>query len=231
MGQEPAAAVYHIGVTRGADADAGDQVPHELKVDLHHRHTLAAEVWRQGDGHIGLGLLEKMDGAEIGKPGPRLAKGRLSRAVGGSADAIHGETRHANLLASARVQPAGLGDGRDLAQQLQQLDIALVDGLTVTGLGEQGPANLALDVPGELLDVQGRCQGLLTLEGKECGAGLLVGEIELSALADEQGRDTQHDEVPEVLTKQPALGPGPHARLSFDDAIGAQGDGGRDREP
>ncbi len=197
--------VHHVGVAGLADANARHQVPDEPEIHLDPGDALTLTSRRHRDRHIGLGLLAKIDRAEIGTPGPRLAKRRLTRAIAPAADEIQAETRHPQLLAPARVQPARVGDGGDPAQKPQELKVARLKGAAAC-LGKDRPADLLLDVLGELLNAHGRPQRLLPLQREQPRARLLVGEVQSGGFAGKQGAAHQQNEVREVLVEQPALG-------------------------
>jgi hypothetical protein len=89
IGDEEAALVDDVGLALFADADARDDVPDELEVDVCDRDRTVVDAGPDRDRHVGLGLLAEIDRAEPRLPAARLAERRLLRAVLAGLDAVH----------------------------------------------------------------------------------------------------------------------------------------------
>ena len=192
MRHQAALAVDDIGVAVLADLDLRDHVPDQLQVDVGHRDAAAAAM-RHRHGEIGLAALAERDRPEIDLVGLGLDEGGIGRAVGVAADHIHAEARHVELLVAGAVELRQLGDGRHLAQQPDIVEAPLL-GRQAVELGVGHPADLALDLAHEGLDLLRRRLGLLALHLDRGAAVVLVDEIEVERGVDHQHGGHQTDE-------------------------------------
>jgi hypothetical protein len=85
----------------------------------------------------------------------RLSEPGVLGEVGVSADHIHGEPRHAQLLLAGRIKHGYLGDSGSLAQEPQRVEPPLIP---VAQCPRQlhGPADLASDLVDKVADHAGR---------------------------------------------------------------------------
>ena len=74
----------------------------------------------QRERHIGLGLRPEIDRPVIDLVRNRFEEHRIGREVGSAADHVHRRARHAQLLASRRVELGHFGDRRHLPQQARE---------------------------------------------------------------------------------------------------------------
>ena len=208
MRDQRSVGVHHVGEARLSDLDARDDLPHELEVDLGDGDAAPRAAGRPRDRHVRLGLLAEIHRAVPGLAAPGLDELGILREVAAGADDVHRETRHPQLLAARRVDPRHLGDRGRLAQQLQVLVAALLDGVrSGSDLRQRGPAELMLDVADVLLDARRRGDRLLALQGDEVLLVLAVGEVQARPPAREQRRAHQRDDERGVLREQaPARG-------------------------
>src|SRR5262249_28608891 len=119
-------------------------------------------------------------------------------------DHVHGQAGDPELLAAGRAQLADLGDGRDLAQEPEVVEAALLEARRHAEGRLARPRDLALHLPGELLDPGRRPRRLLLLELDERAQALVEGEIELDEPAREKRARDQAAEQPDVLPEEPA---------------------------
>src|SRR2546425_12336127 len=146
--------------------------------------------------------------------GLRLEELRLARKVRAAADHVHREAREAELLSALGIEVAQLRDRWRLAQEPQVVDAALAE----QGLG--GPADLALDLFDELLDLRGRRQGFLPLEAQQRRLVLLVREVDLHDAAHEQRPAHEQREQGDVLAEQAPAADHLPLTASLDDSVG-----------
>ena len=167
MRHQMAFGIDHVGDTGAADTQLRHHVPDELEIDLDRGGTAVATAGRAGDGHVGFGVLAKGDRAEPGGAALGADHPRVARQVGGRAHRIHRQARHPYLLVAGTVDPGGFGDLRRLAQQLEELDAALVHHVAAFGHARQGgPADFVFDLANVLFDAVGGGVGLLALQGE-----------------------------------------------------------------
>ncbi len=195
--------VDDVGLAFHAHADARDHVPDELEVHLGDgercRHAPAA----YGDRHVRLGALAEIDGPEPGLARLRFLESRFLRPVAVRAGRVHGKPRHGHFLASVGVDLAHVGDRGDDAQELQELEAALL-GPARAQLEERGERDLLLDLPHELLDASRCGDRLLALQRGERVGVLLVREVKADRARDQQRAADQRDDEDEVLEEEPA---------------------------
>ena len=194
ISDEKPAAVDHVGFALVPDLDPRHHVPDELEIDLGDDDRAVVAARAQGDGHVGLGLLAEVHGAEPGLPALDVAEGRLLRAILTRPEVVHAQTRHGDLLVAGRIDLRNVGDFGRLSQQLEEFDAAQLDVARVE-LRQRGVGQLLLDAVDVRLDTRCRRESLLVLERGERCLGLLVGEIDADRAGSEQrNRDQRQDE-------------------------------------
>ena len=205
-------AVDHIGEAFLADADAGNNVPYKLQVDLRQRD--GAPDTADGDSHVGLAAVAKVDGAEIRFARPGLQKSRVVQIISTARRHVHTQPGDVQLLFSRGVNHGGVCDGRHHTQQLQVFDPPLLRRLRA-GLRQAHPGELTLDLLDVGFDAGGRRVRLLLLQRKERLLVFLVSEIELHASACYQRQTNQPDEKDHILPKKRTAQDQCHRRQSF----------------
>ena len=203
MRDQPAFCVHHVGVSTISDLDLRHHVPDQLEIDLGHAHAGIAAGPRQRQRHVRFGLAPEVDRAVIDLVRHGVGEFWVLGKVGLARHYVHRQTRDAQLLASGRVELRKLGDRRDLTQQSQPIEAALVDG---SGRPRQlsGPPDLALDLLDERADLRRRRLRLLALDADQRGLVLLIGEPDFRQAVGEQGHADHGQEQRDVFAKQPA---------------------------
>ena len=146
--------------------------------------------------HIGLGFPAEIDRPVVDLVRHGFGEFRVVRIVGAAADHVHGEPRNAQALLAGGIELRQLGDGRDLAQQPQGIEPALLDR---AGRPRQlrRPPKLAFDFPDELADLGGRSLGLFALNAHQRSLVFLIVEPYVeNAVGQQRKRDhrrEQHD--------------------------------------
>ena len=215
MGDENAALVDHVHVARDADVDLRDDVPDDPEVDLRRRDLRSALPPGHGDGEVRLGLVAKVHRPEVRASDSRLHEAGILREVAPAADLVRREAGHQQLHLARRIELDELGDGGHVAEQAQEVDLALLPRQRRIGEGHlHRRPHLLLDSLHELLDARGGRQGLLALEPDERRLRLPVGEVEVDEAAQEQHPAHEQDQDGRVLAEEPAVrGRGPHRRM------------------
>ena len=194
--------VHVAGVT---DLDLRDDAPDRLEVDFGRRHLGRALAPGHRDGEVRLGLLAEIHRAEARASDTRLREAWIRRQVAPAADFVGGQAGHQELHPPVRIELDDLSDGRHVAKQAQEVDLALLAGHRGFGEGHfHRCSDLLLDALHELLDSAGGGQSLLALEPDQSPFGLPVGEVEVDDAAHEQHAADQQDEDGHVLAKEPA---------------------------
>ncbi len=162
MRDQPSLRADHIGVAAFADLDLRHHVPDQLEVDLGDADAGVLAGAGQRQRHVGFGLPSEIDRPVIDLVGDGFGEFRILRKVEPGVHDIHGETRYPQAFLAGRIDLREFGDGRNLPQQAQGIEPALLDR---TGRPRQlgGPAELALDLLDELADFCRRRLRLLVL--------------------------------------------------------------------
>ena len=203
MRDEPAVAIDDIGKPVLADLDRRDDVPDEFEIDLGDRDAGIAPRAGERQRHIGLALAPEINRPEPRLLGHRIGEARVVRVVRARADHVHLEPRDAKLFLAGGVELRQLGDGRNLAQEAERVEAALVEGRgRPRQLGR--PADLALDLADELLDLAGGALRLLALDADERGLVVLVGEPDLEGAVGEERHRHDGDEKRRILAEKAA---------------------------
>ena len=206
MGNKTALRIDQIGLPARAHLDLGYHVPDELEIDLGDAHARIPARAGERQGHVGLGLPAKIDGAVVDLVRNRFGEFRVLGEVGLACHHVHGQARDAQLLAAGRIELRELGDRRHLPQEPQPVEPPLIDG--AGGPGQlRGPPHLALDLLDELADLGRRRLGLLALDADQGCLVLLKGEDDLRQSVREQGDAHDGKEQPDVFAKQPPARP------------------------
>ena len=222
MGDELVGRIHHIGIAGAPRPDARHHVPDRSDVDFGRRHLGCILVRRHGNRDERLGLVPEVDRADIGLFRFRFDElGRIG-VVLTACHRVERQARHAQLLLAGKIQMADLGDRRDVAQQAQEVDLALFGesrGARVSsrlhadpGRAQRGHVDRALHRAAKMLEdlskialdlARGR-QRLRPLEPDDRLFGLLVREIELDGAAHGQQAAHQYQQKDQILAEQAA---------------------------
>ena len=193
-----------------------------LDVDLGHRHLGGGLVRRDGHRNERLGLVPEVDRADIGLFRFRLGEFGRVGIVLTTCHRVECQARRAQLLVAGKIQMAELGDRRNVAQQAQEVDLALFResrGARVSsrlhaepGSAQRGHINRALHRAAKMLedlfqialDLARRRQRLRPFEPDDRLFGLLVGKIELDGAAHGQQPAHQYQQKDQILAEQAA---------------------------
>ena len=224
MGEQAASRVQHVGVAAFADLDLRDQLEDGFQVDLGDRDLDRVGPHRDGEGDVGLRPVPEVHGTDVRLPGSRLHEDRGPREVVLAADRVELQAGHSELFLARDVEVADLGDGRDVAQEPQKVQLALLGQGRAQSLAEGQPpaadpgrrgivgcglrrlAHLTLDVLHELLDACGGRHGFRALDTDDRALRFLVGEVQLDEARRHQHPADQHQEDDDVLPEQSAPG-------------------------
>ena len=203
MRDQTAVTVDHISMAVVADLDARNHVPDELEVDLGDADAVLAPRPGQRDRHIRLGLAAEIDRTVIDLVRHGLGEFRLVRVVDAAADHVHGEPRDFELLVTGGVDLRQLGNGGHLAQQPQRIEPALIQ-RAVGPRQLRGPAELALDLGDEFLDLVGGGFRLLMLDIDQRRFLLLKGKPDFEGAIGDQRQHHHTDEQRHIFDEKPA---------------------------
>ena len=211
MSQKPPLRIYDISASRSTNADLAHHVPDVFEIDLRHDDAGVPSCTGHRQGHVWLRLASEIDGAVVDPVGESDLEPVVGRIVGSTADAVFGLTREAQLLSSLVVEQRQLGDGRNLAQEPQSVELTLLGGLRRPGqVGH--PTELAFDLLDELADLGGRRCSLLFLEADGVIVIFTVREPDVDeVVCDECGADDRCEQH-NVLAEQGALDRSPDQR-------------------
>ena len=151
VGDQPASPVDDIGIPGPPHLDCSNDVPDQFEIDLGDGDTRVATALRHRETDVRLRFLAEIHWAEPEPGSLRLDEARILRPVGIAADDVHRKPRDFELLAAVGVELGDLGDRRDLAEQANIVEAALVH-RSRRPLRLGCPTNLALDVGNELSD-------------------------------------------------------------------------------
>jgi hypothetical protein len=196
---EVALTVDDVRLPQPADADLRDDIPDELQIHLGggHRRRRRRAV-RHRDRHVRLGLFAEVHGAVPDATAARFTKPRVAGKIGPAPHDVHGEPRHAQLLAALSIEIDDFGDRLHLAQQADVVELPLLEGRG-NQLRLRGPAHLTLDLAHELLDPQRRRVRLLALKLGDLRAGLGVREVDFDDAVREDRTRHHGDERDDIL--------------------------------
>jgi len=168
----------NIGMTVFADLDLRHHVPDQLEIDLGDADAGVLAGAGQRQRHIGLGLAAEIHRPVIDLVGDGFGEFRILGEVEPAVHNVHGETRYPQPLLAGGIDLRQLGDGRNLAQQPQGIESALLD-RTRRPRQLGGPAQLTFDFLDELADFGGRRLGLFVLNPDQGRLVLAVIEEDL----------------------------------------------------
>ena len=166
MRDQPAGGIDHIGAAVLADLDLGHHIPDQLEIDLRDAHPGIAPGAGKRQRHVRLGLAAKVNRAVIDFMRHGLREFRLLGVVDAASNHVHCQTRDLELLMARSIDLGQLRDRRDLAQQPQGVETALIE-RAVGPRQLRGPAHLAFDLGDELFDLVGGGNGLLLLNADQ----------------------------------------------------------------
>src|SRR5262245_35857869 len=178
MRDEPALRIHHVGLSALTNFDLRYDVPNQLEVDFSHTDASVAPRTGKGQGHVRLRLAPEIDRAVVDLVRHCFEEFRLLGEIGLTADHIHGQTRDAQLLATAGVELRELCDRGYLTQEAQPVETALVDG-SRRPRQLRRPPHLTFDLLDQLSDLCGGGFRLLALNANERGLVFLIREPEL----------------------------------------------------
>jgi hypothetical protein len=196
MRDQPPLRADDIGVAVLAHLDLRNHVPDQLEIDFGDADARVTTRARDGQRHIGLRFPAEVDRPVVDLVRHGFGEFRVVRIVGAAADHVHGQPRNAQALLAGGIELRQLGDGRDLAQQPQGIEPALLDR---AGRPRQlrRPPKLAFDFPDELADLGGRSLGLFALNAHQRSLVFLIIEPHVeNAVGQQRKRDhrrEQHD--------------------------------------
>ena len=125
MGDQLVVRIHHVRIAGAPGADARHHVPDRPDVDFGHRDLGRSLVRRHGHRDERLGLVPEVSRAEIDLFRFRPEElGRVGKILTAS-HRVEREARRAQLLLAGEIQMADLGDRRHVAQQAQEVDLAL----------------------------------------------------------------------------------------------------------
>jgi hypothetical protein len=105
---------------------------------------------------------------------------------------------------AAGIELGDFGDGRNLAQQAQRIEPALLDRRARAPRRLRGPADLVLDLFDELLDLGCSRLRLLALDTHQRRLMLLIGEPDFQQTIGQKRNADHGHEQRHVFSKQPA---------------------------
>ena len=222
MGEQLALRVHHVGVAAPAHVDLGDHLLDGLQADLGRGDLDGVLPDGDGEGQVGLDAVLEVHRAPVRLTRPRLEELRRLREVLLAPRGVQRQPRDAELLLARHVEMAQLVDRRHVAEEAQEVELALLgqgraeppaEGELpepelgrrgVVGGGPRGLAHPTLGVPDELLDLGRRGRGRRALHPDDRPLGLLVDEVQLDQARGHQHAAHQADEDDDVLPEQPA---------------------------
>jgi hypothetical protein len=120
VGDQVAGRIDDVGLALVAGADARDDLPHELEVDVGDRHRAAGAARSHRDLHVRLGLLAEVDLAVPRARAGRLEVGGVARRVAQAvADLVHLQARDDQLAAAVGAEVGDVGDVGHLLQSFR----------------------------------------------------------------------------------------------------------------
>ena len=231
MGGQMVARIHHVGVAPGTDLDLRDDLQDGAQADLRRRHLDRVLAHRDGQRHVRLGLVSEVDGAPVRLAHPGLDELRRPRQILLAADDVGVQAGDPELFPAGEVEMAELGHGGRVAEDPEEIELALLGQrraqplaesqlglahLARVGIVGRGPGrvpHLLLDVLQELLDASRRRHRLRALDSDDRALGFPVGEVDLDQAGGHQHAANEDEEDDDVLAIEPAArGRGGHRR-------------------